>query len=138
MAQYSNVLPVWGIQRETELDEFISYVANPPRLTAERKAFIEKEKRELTGDFCRGCGYCLPCQAGIEIYNCARMSLLIRRSPSADWLTPKSQEMMRKTEGCLECGDCISRCPYGLDTPVLLKKNYEDYKKILTGEVKIN
>ena len=137
MTQYDNVLPIWGIQREQELDEFLSYRENPPQLTAERKAFIEKDKRELTGTFCRGCGYCMPCPEGIEINLCARMSHLIRRAPSEDWLTPKAQEMMEKVEGCLECGGCRSRCPYGLDAPELLKKNYEDYKKILAGEVKI-
>ena len=138
MAQYDNVLPIWGIQRETELDEFLSYRDNPPQLTDERKALIEKDKQELTGEFCRGCGYCMPCPAGIVINTCARMSLLLRRSPSETFLTTRAQEMMKKIEGCLECGKCKSKCPYGLDTPDLLKKNYEDYKKILVGEVKIN
>jgi predicted aldo/keto reductase-like oxidoreductase len=138
MTQYDNVLPIWGIQREKELDEFLSYMANPPQLTVERKAFIEKDKQELTGTFCRGCGYCMPCPEGIEINLCVRMSHLIRRAPSEDWLTPKAQEMMKKVEGCLECGECKSRCPYGLDAPELLKKNYEDYKKILAGDVKIS
>ncbi len=138
MAQYDNVLPIWGIQRETELDEFLSYMDNPPQLTDERRALIDKDKRELMGEFCRGCGYCLPCPAGIVINNCARMSLLLRRSPSENWLTPSVQEMMKKIEGCLECGKCKSQCPYGLDTPELLKKNYEDYQKILAGEVKVN
>ena len=138
MTQFDNVLPIWGIQRERELDEFLSYMNNPPQLTDERRAFIEKEKQELTGEFCRGCGYCMPCPEGIEINTCARMSKLIRRAPSEDWLTPKAQEMMKKVEGCLECGECKSKCPYGLDAPELLKKNYEDYKKILAGEVKIN
>lgn len=32
---------------------------------------------------------------------------------------------------------CVSKCPYELDTPALLKKNYEDYKKVLKGEVKV-
>jgi uncharacterized protein len=138
MTRYDNVLPIWGIQREKELDEFLSYRDNPPQLTDERKAFIEKEKLVLTGNFCRGCGYCMPCPEGIEINLCARMSHLIRRSPPEDWLTPKAKEMMKKVEGCLECGECKSRCPYGLDTPELLKKNYEDYQKILAGEVIIN
>ena len=137
MSRYDNVLPIWGIQRETELDEFLSYMDNPPRMTAERKAFIEKEKQDLNGEFCRGCGYCMPCPAGIEINLCARMALIIRRMPSRDWLTPKTQEMMKKVEGCIECEECKSRCPYGLDAPELLKKNYEDYKKILAGEVKV-
>ena len=130
LAQYP-VAPIWGIQRESELDEFLSYNDNPPALTEERLAYIEKERRELAGDFCRGCGYCMPCPAGIEINNCARMSLLLRRSPAALQLTPAVQEKMKKIENCLDCGQCKSRCPYGLDTPNLLRKNYEDYKTFL-------
>lgn len=138
MSQYDNVLPIWGIQRETELDEFLSYIDNPPQLTVERRALIEKDKQELLGEFCRGCGYCMPCPAEIQINTCARMSLLLRRSPSENWLTPKAQEMMDKIEECLECGKCKTKCPYGLDTPELLKRNYKDYKRILAGEVKVN
>ena len=57
-AQYDNVLPIWGVQRETELDEFISYIDNPPVLDEEIKAVIENDKKELAGNFCSGCGYC--------------------------------------------------------------------------------
>lgn len=135
MTQYDNVLPIWGIQKENELDEFLSYNDNPPQLSEEIKAVIEKDREELTGSFCRGCGYCMPCPVGIAINTCARMSLLIRRSPSANWLTTQSQEMMKKIELCIECGKCSAKCPYGLDTPNLLRKNYEDYKKILANEV---
>ena len=45
---------------------------------------------------------------------------------------------MKKIEGCLNCRQCASRCPYGLNTPELLKKNYEDYKRVLAGEVKVS
>ena len=125
------VAPIWGIQRGSELDEFLSYNETPPALTDEFKAFIEKEREELAGEFCRGCGYCLPCPAGIEIFTCARMSLLLRRSPTAGHLSEASQQMMKKIEGCSGCGQCKSRCPYDLDTPALLRKNYEDYKTFL-------
>ncbi|MBE6553473.1 MAG: aldo/keto reductase [Ruminococcaceae bacterium] len=125
------VAPIWGIQRMQELEEFLSYHENPPSLTPERLAFIEAERRELAGDFCRGCGYCMPCPVGIEINNCARMSLLLRRSPTASHLTPEGQAKMKKIEDCINCGQCKARCPYGLDTPALLRKNYEDYKTFL-------
>lgn len=137
-AQFDNVLPIWGIQRESELDEFISYIDNPPVMTDEIKAVIEADKKELSGDFCRGCGYCMPCPAGIEINNCARMSLLLRRSPSKAQLTKEAQEKMKKIEDCLHCNQCKSKCPYGLDTPALLEKNYEDYKRVLAGEVSVD
>ena len=130
LAQYP-VAPIWGIQRMSELEEFLSYNDNPPTLSEERLAYIEEERRSLAGDFCRGCGYCMPCPVGIEINNCARMSLLLRRSPAELQLTPAVQEKMKKIEDCLECGQCKAKCPYGLDTPALLKKNLEDYKTFL-------
>ena len=137
LAQYDNVLPIWGVQREKELNEFISYIDNPPCMTAELEAFIEAERLELSGEFCRGCGYCMPCPVGIEINNCARMSLLLRRSPSELQLTDEVQAKMKKIEDCLNCGQCKSKCPYELDTPALLAKNYEDYKQVVAGKVSV-
>ena len=135
--RFDNVLPIWGVQRESELEEFISYIGNPPVMTDELNAIIEKDRQELSGEFCRGCGYCMPCPVGIEINNCARMSLMIRRAPSEAQLTPEMQAKMKKIEDCLHCGQCKEKCPYGLDTPTLLEKNYEDYKRILAGEVSV-
>lgn len=137
LAQYDNVLPIWGVQREAELDAFLSYIGNPPAMTEELAEVIRKDREELLGDFCRGCGYCMPCPAGIEINNCARMSLLLRRSPSAGHLSPQGQEKMKKIEDCIHCNQCKSKCPYGLDTPALLQKNLADYKLVLAGEVQV-
>ena len=131
LAQYENTLPIWGIQKESELDEFLSYQDNAPTMTGEIADFIEEERKALAGDFCRGCGYCMPCPADIKINNAARTSLLLRRSPSANWLTPAWQAEMEKIENCLNCGQCMSRCPYGLNTPELLRKNLEDYRTFL-------
>ena len=137
MTQFDNVLPIWGIQRESELEEWLSYMDNTPEMTTEMAAFIEKERKELAGDFCRACGYCLPCPAGIVINQCARMSQMVRRAPSADWLSPAWQAEMEKIDQCVDCGICMTRCPYELNIPKLLRKNLEDYRKILSGETTI-
>ena len=137
VTQFDNVMPIWGVQREKELEEWLSYMEETPEMSAEISAFIEKEKTELAGEFCRGCGYCMPCPAGIMINQCARMSLMLRRAPSGDWLTPEMQGEMKKIEDCLHCGKCMEKCPYGLNTPELLERNYEDYKKVLAGERKV-
>ena len=137
IAQYDNVLPIWGIQRESELTEWLSYMNRKPVMDERIQAFIEKERKELIGEFCRGCGYCMPCPVGIQINNCARMSLMLRRAPSSAWLNETWQNNMLQIENCLQCGSCSKRCPYGLDTPNLLKKNLEDYKKVLSGEIKV-
>lgn len=132
--QYDHVLPIWGIQREKELDEFLSYQSAPPALSDSIRAVIEKDRLELLGEFCRGCGYCMPCPKGIEINNCARMSLLLRRSPSAQHLSKEGQEKMGRIEHCINCGQCKTKCPYNLDTPALLRKNYQDYREVLSGK----
>ena len=130
-ANFSHVAPIWGIQRENELDEFLSYQDCPPSIDERIMTQIEKDRRQLSGDFCRGCGYCMPCPAGIEINNCARMSLMLRRAPQEGWLSPEWQAKMKKIEDCLHCNQCMKKCPYGLNTPELLKRNYEDYKTFL-------
>lgn len=137
MMNFDNVLPIWGIQKEEELDEFLSYQEKRPQLTEELKLAIEEDKKELGDDFCRGCGYCMPCPEEIEINTCVRMSLWIRRFPTEPCLTPEYQKKMEQTTNCSECLQCIDRCPYELDIPTLLKENYQDYINVLTGKTKI-
>jgi predicted aldo/keto reductase-like oxidoreductase len=131
LAQFDNVLPIWGVQKETELDEFISYIANPPVLTEELQAVIEQDQKGLGKDFCRGCGYCLPCPANIDIPSSARMSLLIRRAPVSIYLNDSWKEKMMKIDDCIHCDHCKNHCPYGLDTPKLLEENWLDYKNFM-------
>ena len=137
MMEHDNVLPIWGIQKMSELEEWLSYMDETPQLTGEIAEYIAKEREELAGEFCRGCGYCMPCPMDITINQCARMSLMLRRAPSDAWLSEHWQEEMKKIEDCIDCRQCTTKCPYELDTPELLKKNYEDYKKVLAGEVNV-
>jgi predicted aldo/keto reductase-like oxidoreductase len=126
--QYDHALPIWGIQREKELDEFLSYQNVAPQMTPERWKKVEEERKNLAGDFCRGCGYCMPCTVGIQINDCNRMSLFLRRAPLSVYLTEEWAEKMKLIEDCVNCGQCKSKCPYGLDVPHLLKRNYEDFQ----------
>lgn len=136
MSQYP-VLPIWGIQRESELDEWLKFFEEEPTMTPEIQAVIDKDRDELLGEFCRGCGYCAPCTVGIVINQCARMSQMVRRAPSANWLNDHWQTEMNKIDNCIECGVCLTRCPYELNIPQLLKKNLEDYRGIVEGRIKI-
>ena len=135
--QFDNVLPIWGVQRMHELEEWLAYMENPVVMDDELRAMIDKDRQELDGDFCRGCGYCMPCPQGITINQCARMSLMIRRAPSESWLNEHWQNEMKKIETCLHCNKCISKCPYELNTPELLQKNYLDYQDVLAGKISV-
>ena len=137
MSQFDNVLPIWGVQRERELDEWLSYNDNPPVMDEEVKSIIEKDRKELSGDFCRGCGYCMPCPMGIQISECARMIQMIRRSPSQGQLGAEAQAMMANIHNCVKCGKCMDKCPYSLPIPTLLEKNLEDYEAIIEGRIEV-
>lgn len=127
MQQHENVVPIWGIQREEELDQWLALSKTGAAMTPELQAVIDKDRAELAGSFCRGCGYCMPCPAGIEINNSARMNMLLRRAPYKPYMSDEWHEKMHRIENCIHCNSCKSRCPYGLDTPALLQYMLKDY-----------
>ncbi len=128
MQDYKNVVPIWGIQRMSELQEWIELTKSDVRIDDTLQAVIEADREELCGNFCRGCGYCLPCAANIEIPMAARMSFLLRRAPLKNLMSEEQAQKMSRIEDCTGCNACLSRCPYNLDTPALLRSMYEDYK----------
>lgn len=127
MQQYENVVPIWGIQHEWELDQWLALTKADQQMTPELEAAIEADRRELVGSFCRSCGYCLPCPAGIDIPQAARMSALLRRSPYRPYMSDAWYQKMHQIESCQHCNACKSRCPYELDTPTLLQTMLKDY-----------
>lgn len=129
LRQYQNVLPIWGVQKESELDEFLACEQEPPILDEAMWQIINKFRSELSGDFCRGCGYCLPCPAQIPIPIAARMALFLGRAVYQSYLTDEWRKQMNLIENCIDCGHCRNHCPYELDTPNLLKRNLLAYRK---------
>lgn len=133
---FDNLVPIWGMQRDSELEEVLSLEKNPPVLDEAMMARIAKDREELAGDFCRGCGYCKPCPAGIQIDMCARMPQLLRRAPIAQYVSDEFALEMKKIENCLHCGACMKRCPYQLNTSALLEAALKDYELFRAGKVR--
>lgn len=131
LSQFENVVPIWGIQRMWELEEILGFSEHPPVLDDAARAEIEKDRRELAGSFCRSCGYCLPCPAGIPIHNANRMTQLLLRSPWQGWITPEWQAQMEKIEDCIHCGACAKRCPYGLKPYETLRDHLAFYREFV-------
>lgn len=136
LRQFDNVVPIWGIQKMNQLEEFIHLEKNPTVLDEMMWATIKKDRTELAGDFCRGCGYCMPCPVGIEIQTQARISLLLGRAPYQPFLENSFREKMDLINQCIECGRCKSNCPYELDTPNLLKRELKKYNQFYEAHQK--
>jgi uncharacterized protein len=128
LRQYENVVPIWGVERMGQMEEILAMEASPPALDAELLASIARDREELAASFCRACGYCMPCPAGVPIPFAARMGLLLRRMPAAQFLTAEWQEKMGRILKCTRCGQCAEKCPYHLDTPALLRQMYDAYE----------
>ncbi len=126
LREYANVVPIWGFQKMEELNQVIDMEQNPPVRTDEIDRLIERDRRELSGAFCRSCGYCLPCPADIKIPQANRMMQLLGRAVWQNYVTSEWQREMEKIENCVHCGACAKRCPYGL-------KPYESMREQLKG-----
>lgn len=126
LREYANVVPIWGFQKMEELNQIIDMEQTPPVRTDEIDRLIERDRRELSGAFCRSCGYCLPCPADIKIPQANRMMQLLGRAVWQNYVTSEWQREMEKIENCVHCGACAKRCPYGL-------KPYESMREQLKG-----
>ncbi len=127
LRQYDNVVPIWGMEKEVQLDQFVAMEKNPPPLDDSMMKMIAHDRNELSGTFCRACGYCMPCPAGIPIPTAARMSLLLRRMPYQQFITEEWKNQMQLIEKCRNCGQCQKHCPYQLNTPQILREMLKDY-----------
>lgn len=126
--QYDNVVPIWGMEREWQLNQFLSLESDPPALDSVMLKSIDKDREELSGSFCRACGYCLPCPESIPIPTAARMSLLLARTPYQKLISEEWKAKMELIDNCRDCGHCRANCPYELDTPALLRKMLAEYR----------
>jgi len=114
-----------GMTKVSELEQNL-------KVAEEFRKLSLQEVRELVGrvgnvgkDFCRNCGYCLPCPQEINIPDIFRFEGYYTRYGMQEWAREQYAALDVKVEECAECEQCIEKCPYGLDIPRLLKKAAE-------------
>ncbi|MDR1957959.1 MAG: aldo/keto reductase [Planctomycetaceae bacterium] len=129
--QYPHIVPIWGVEKLSELSQFINLLHNPEPFTPEMQTEVEKLRAEHGDEFCRACGYCLPCPAEIPIpFSMRALTIIKRGAMMGDQFTPNRVAEMQRIDHCIECRDCVSRCPYHLDVPRLLKVQQAGYMKL--------
>ncbi|MDR1508987.1 MAG: aldo/keto reductase [Synergistaceae bacterium] len=121
LLRYENIIPDPGIETIEEIREIAGIVEKNPPLTSEDLKEIEKLRAEFGHSWCHRCDYCQPCPQGIAISAVLPMESMVKR------FTPERAAAMvgpavEKARTCLECGDCMARCPYHLVIPKLLKE----------------
>ncbi|GHU40532.1 aldo/keto reductase [Spirochaetia bacterium] len=122
LLQFDNVIPDPGIEKSEEMRQIVGIVEANKALDDADKAKIAKIRAEIGSEWCHRCNYCQPCPQGIDISAC-----LMAKSSCKRFTPDRARSMVgdniEKARTCLECGECMTRCPYGLKIPELLKKN---------------
>ncbi len=85
-------------------------------------AAMKKEMRY--GQLCLSCGYCAPCRQGIDIPKVFRALYMHQSYPEDQRFMGKElfDELAIPPDACEECGDCLERCPAGIDIPSRMRE----------------
>ena len=125
--QYEKVVPVIGMQSIVELKENLELVNIKEPLDDRDRQAIENIRKELGDKFCRGCGYCLPCEQGINITDVNYIKVFFKQFSFDRVVNPERNRVVEQVDDCIECGECIERCPYSLDIINMIKENRDYY-----------
>ena len=130
-----------GMNEEAQVEENLKTAnkAYPNSLTEAELQLVkrvEQKYRQLTKIGCTGCQYCMPCPSGVNIPECfdiynnlhmfgnvdgAKFLYAIRMSGAFTDTEPGGFASM-----CIECGQCMEKCPQSLEIPDLLKAVAEE------------
>ena len=125
---HSHVVPIPGVQSVAELDEIVDLYENPRPFEPEDLDEMERIRAELGNNFCRRCGYCQPCPQGIQIPMVLLFKAQVKRFDPAQ-VIEMGRERMAQVEECIECGECVEKCPYDLPIPDLIRETAELYRR---------
>lgn len=84
---------------------------------------IEAAMSRWEGLFCRRCGYCMPCEQGLNIPFLLLIEAYHERYDLKKWALERLNSLDKKFSDCIACGECQTRCPYGLPVPELMAKH---------------
>ena len=121
LCSIDGIVPDPGIEKIEEIREIVSIVNNREIFSEEDKKEIERQKTEFGPTWCHRCDYCQPCPQGIYISSVLSMESALKRMPE-ERARSMIGHALEKARTCTECGSCMTRCPYHLEIPSLLKE----------------
>ncbi|MDD2582942.1 MAG: aldo/keto reductase [Desulfuromonadaceae bacterium] len=130
LRDHAGIIPIPGFESCEQIDEVLSYYAQPNVITEKDRDIMDSYRKELGKRFCRRCEYCQPCPQGVMITPAMGYPIVASRmSPSV--AVEFCKKPMESVLLCTACGACLERCPYELSIPELLKSNYALYERHL-------
>lgn len=122
LQQHPYVLPIPGTSSIEEVDEIVGLYENRQPMSDDEVQEIERLRADLGTKFCHRCGYCIPCEQGVNIPSVMGFRSMMRRFPPS-MAVGMARNVIETGELCTECEECLEKCPYSLEIPVLIKEN---------------
>ena len=123
----SVVIP--GMAEEKELLQNLAAAEDASALSGEEVARMEVIRKELGANFCRRCGYCAPCTAGIGIPAALVAEGYALRYDLESYAKARYEASGAPASSCVDCGLCEERCPYHLPIRQMLKRLVKTFGK---------
>lgn len=117
------VLVLAGVEHPDLLDENWRVFQEGGPLTEAEKGEIASLQQTYEKVFCRRCDYCQPCSEEIPIQAILGLGSMMKRMGEDLVRNGRFSEGIAKARNCTECGECMTRCPYELPIPNLIREN---------------
>jgi predicted aldo/keto reductase-like oxidoreductase len=127
LLQFPDIVPLVGIAKGSEMKEIIQVVEAGGSITEPERLEMERIKAGLGTGFCRMCNYCQPCPQEIQISAVMYARIAATRFDPERVFKGLFNGFMEKVADCSDCGECETRCPYGLPIREKIVKEAEYY-----------
>lgn len=121
----SLVIP--GMEKPEEVRQNAAVANGNYTFTVEEQEEADAIVSELHGNFCRRCGYCAPCEVGINIPAMFIAEGYLNRYKMTGYATTYYKKQAVKASACIACGKCLDRCPYHLPIIEKMKEVAESF-----------
>jgi len=128
LMQYENVVPDPGIEKLSEIEEIAGIIESGDRFSEDDAAAIERIKTGFSGRWCHRCDYCQPCPQKVAISAILALEKSTKRLPYKRVLG-HLEHRMKTALDCTQCRECVPRCPYKLDIPMLVSEKLEIWNR---------
>lgn len=127
---FPDLLVITGMETKEQVDKNWAVHEGSTGFTDEEKQQIVSLNKQFENKFCHRCGYCEPCAVNIPIYKILSAKNMVKIHGPQMLTTPDFENVLDRAKSCIQCGDCLIRCPYNLPIPFMMKEyvKWADYE----------